>query len=510
MELQLLPFLIPFRFMIRKIFNYCRNSTATTVTGLFFILLVIGVGVRLSHAATLTSYDVTNEVTMYLDQSITTTQTTGINLSSPQLNGSNFVFATTTGGVLRIRSGNFREDIRFTGATINSTTNKVSLLGITRNLCPQVTKSYVSCGTGRAWGKGAIVELIQDARLFNLKANIDRANTFTASGAIAFVQNGSGSLQQPVYSTTTARDHNLGAIPKTGLMACSIDTGLCYDGIAGAWVARTASTVANAAIGVAGKVELPTLVMIRALTATGSTGAQNVVPVFWLVKNGSGSVSAGRVPVLNQNGVLSASFITTTSSGVLVSKTGTGLTALTATSSGFTLMTNQNGSWKASNNLGYTLKRTAGIDKIATSTGDQNFANTVVFPANSLMTGSVVRIIATGSGYNAGSSVVDHGLKLGSTELCRSDKWSYAASFERRWTINAVMTVQSNGANGKVQTDCIINEPGSDSAGKFAMTGSGSTATINTTTSNTVNVFNGNVQGTGFAWLIQLFAQFYQ
>lgn len=297
---------------MKKLFSFIGHTLiwfGDHFVGTCLTLMVIGS--MSAYAAT--SYDVGNEVQMFLDQSMTATQTTAV-LSAPQLNGTNFVFSTTTGGVIRIRSGFAREDVRYTAATVNQTTYKVTLTGLTRNLCPQVTRAYVSCGDGRRWGKGAIVELSQDARLFNLKANIDRPNVFSASGALAFT--GSGSLEPPRFATTAERDRQLGAAPTTVKMACVTATNLCYLSTGGAWTAIGNLGNANGSEIAAGIFQAATIANLKTLTSTGSTGALNVVTVNNVIKNGTGAVSAGKVPSLGSDGVLSASFFPTSISNL--------------------------------------------------------------------------------------------------------------------------------------------------------------------------------------------------
>lgn len=288
---------------------WTRESTARTLVGLCVLASLFIAGYGITHAALSTSYDVTNEVQMNLDVSITRTQTTGIILSSPQVNGVNHRFATTTGGLLRIRSGSFREDITYTSATIGSD-NKVTLVGVTRNICAQNSRAYISCGDGRNWGKGAIVELTVDARLINLKSNLDRSNIFTSSGAIAF--SGSGSLAWPTFATTAARDQALGATPGGPVRtACVTATGLCYMYIGGAWTAFGNTGVSTATESAVGTVELGTVADQLAKTITGNAGP-TVVQTQHLISSGSihginGTIYASRIPMLNASGALSAS-----------------------------------------------------------------------------------------------------------------------------------------------------------------------------------------------------------
>jgi len=364
---------------------------------------------------------------MFLDNSINGTQTTGIVLSSPQLNGAAQRFSTTSGAVLRIRYGNYREDIYTSSATINTVTNKVTLVGVTRNICPQFGRSFISCGNGRSWGKGAIVELNVDARLLNLKANVDRGNNFTASGAIAFLTNGSGSLIQPVYTTTTLRDHNLGAVPRFGMSACTSDTGLCYDGLGGAWVARGSNATANASETVAGKVQLGTILDQIAKTILGSTGAPTVVQTKYLTSSGSvhgtnDSVNAGRVLMLNSSGAISATVgglgrVNATSGALIVAQGSGAVRLITPAPNGYFLKSNGT-SW-GSGTTTVTTQVVFVASSSSTSTGatsTKNFTfdtNQYTIPANTLVAGVCYEFDAYSNYTTGGSYTVQPNIQVG-------------------------------------------------------------------------------------------------
>ena len=460
-----------------------------------------------------TSYDVHNLPQMHLNASILSTATTGIKLVADPRNGTNITIPTTSGAIFRFTQGSKVEDIYAASATVNATTGVMTLAGVIRDVCFNQARTIVGCGNGQFFSKGATVQLSVAAQLLNLKANIDRSNTFTARDGIRF--SGSGSLGQPTFATTAIRDQQLGASPASGsgLVACVVATGLCYDGLGGAWVARGANAVQNADTGVSGKVEIPTIAHMKNLTGTGSSGAQNVVPLRWLVKNGTGSVSAGRVPTLNQNGALNVSVGgtgLTTASGVLIGTNQGALGQVQATASGQVLMSNAAFVWRALPLPGVVLKRMSVVEKITPSTGDNNFTNTLTIPANTLATGSILRLVATGTGLllSGGPLISKHALKLGTTEMCRSNAWQAPSSPQRGWKIDATLTVLSTGATGKLLSDCDLADYDNQASARSL---SGSTVTINTTTSNTVNVVYTNTTGwTGRAWLNQLFVQFFQ
>ncbi len=448
--------------------------------------------------------------TMYLNIGISATQVNSIQIAAPYRNGVAVAIPAMSGAIFQFTQNAKQENIYAARVGVDPSTKIITLYGVVRDLCFNQSVSFTGCSTGQNFQKGAQILLTDDARIFNLKANVDTQNLFSSSGAIAF--SGSGSFAFPTFATVTARNQELGSTvsgPVKG--SCVTVTGLCYLSTGGAWTAITAGAGnSNASELNAGIMQISTIANLRSLTSTGSTGALNVVPNKWVVKNGTGALSAGRIPSLNQAGVLSSSFVNMAGSGVVITKSGTGLTVATATSSGYTLMTNQNGSWKPSNNLGYVLKRTSGApDKITSYTTDTNFASTVPLGVNLLSTGSVLFIHISGSGSNSTTFSRKYGLKLGSTELCRSNFYVDQATTVRRWLLDATITTSAAGATGKIMTDCKFQFPYNAAAGTISNDSSGSTVTINTTNSNTLNVFSQGSTTNGTSWLIQLFAQLF-
>lgn len=282
---------------------------------------ILGIIVTVASAAQITSWDVTNNPPMYLNVSISSTQTTGITLVALRRNNSTVTFPTTTGGVLRIRQGSFTEDISYDSATVDATTKVVTLVSVTRDICWNVFSQLTSCGNGRPFSKGASVELAIDARLLNFKANKDRANVFTAAGGITF--SGSGSISPPTFTTTAQRDTYLGASPQLSpiLVACVTDEGLCYLGIGGVWVPIGDNGTPNASTTAAGKVEEATLTEVSTQSATGATGARLFINPTATVKTSGGAGDENKIPLLDSEGKLPSGFIP---GGGLVTLTKTG------------------------------------------------------------------------------------------------------------------------------------------------------------------------------------------
>ncbi len=308
-----------FRSAVTRAFKYITKSTASTLTGLIVLSLLASAVTFYAHAATITSSDVTNEPQMFLAVPVIPAQTTGIIISTPKLNAANHAFASTTGGVLRIRLGAFVEDIHYTSATVDPITYKVTLVGVIRQLCPQVTRAYVSCGDGRSWGPGAFVELNNDARLINLKANIDRANRFSASGAMAFT--GSGSFEPPWFPTTAERDRQLGATPSGPVkMACVSATQQCYLSTGSVWTTIGDTGSSNMTTTTSGLGEVTTVTDILNKSLVGDSGAPLVITTATVTRTSTGTTQANKVPALEETGYLSGTLLgsgTPTSSTVL-------------------------------------------------------------------------------------------------------------------------------------------------------------------------------------------------
>jgi len=265
------------------------------------------------------SWIVTNEPYMFLDVSISTTQTTGIILSSPQLNGANHTFGSLSGGVLRIKSGAFYEDIYYATATIGADNRVTLATGVIRNVDPALTTTIVTAGAGRAWAKGSVVEMTVDARLLNLSVKTDSVQT--VSGAKTFtapvVVSGNGNYIAAPSMTT-------GNAPATADARAWYDStqNLWQFGQGGTIAVLGAASLADATTSVKGKSQLAA----AADTIAGTAGAV-VIPASLAVATSAGAGDSGKVPILNTSGALATSLGgtgNTSSSPNLLIATGTG------------------------------------------------------------------------------------------------------------------------------------------------------------------------------------------
>lgn len=292
-------------------FNYIRKSTLATSVGLLVIVGGVGGALAITHAAT--TYDVMNVPDMTLAVRTTTTGTTGqqkIVVNWPRRNGVQVAYPTLSGGVLEVTQNASVEHIYYSRAINNATAKTFTLTGtIIRNLDWNNCLEYVSDGAGQVFTPGAKVRLTPDCRLLNRSLHNDRSNTMTASGAVAFA--GSGSFATPTFATTAERDQQLGANPPgDSRAACVVATGLCYDYLGGAWIARTGGGGdPNATETVAGKVQLGTVKDQSGSTVTGTTGAATVLQTRYLTGIGGTASFYGRVPFLSKNGTLTGSVL---------------------------------------------------------------------------------------------------------------------------------------------------------------------------------------------------------
>lgn len=140
-------------------------------------------------AAPTTSYDVYSGDDTTLAVPLTATQTDGIILSAINRNGIDESWATLTGCVVEISQeieGEKRVELMgIGGGTVNSdSTVTLTAADIGRGGSRTGT-GFVFSGTGQKFNVGARVRLIVHHGLLNRKANIDRANSWSASQTIA-------------------------------------------------------------------------------------------------------------------------------------------------------------------------------------------------------------------------------------------------------------------------------------------------------------------------------------
>lgn len=216
-------------------------------------------------------------------------------------------FDTTAGFCIIIDSTGRYEYIYFASKAVDSTTYVTTLSSVVRGLSPQAAS--FTAGTGSTWDAGTRIFVVDYPVLWNNLAKTDVNNTFATSQTFAapLIISGTSSYAKLPELTTTQRN---ALTPTEGMMIKNSTTNLIEGYVGGAWVSLTGGTIANAANGVAGKVDIASGTEIGAGTAVDAiTGAINVIPVSQTVKTSSGASDENKIPVLNSAGLLNSGFL---------------------------------------------------------------------------------------------------------------------------------------------------------------------------------------------------------
>jgi len=433
------------------------------------------------------AWTVFNEVQMYLNKSITSTQTTGIELAAPKLNGDTYSYNTLSGGMLRVSAGSRREDIWYSSGSVNATTKVITLYGVIRGVCENDSDDIVTCNDGKSFSRGSIVELNNDARLYNWKLNINTVNVMDGSGSLR------GNTGQPHIFfrkvTKTQRDafsykgesSDAYIVPNTtkGVFQYTMDNGTTY-------IDFGSGSIINANYVTAGKVEIGTGAELLNRTLSGSTNARLVISTQSLTMTGGATYSDGYIPLLNSSGFLdvraggtgtgsnwgSGNLLKTQGTGAFVeittlnvSEGATGLSTITTgaimvgqgTNAVATIAAGASGYVITSDSHGWAGKEATMLTKMsmsestgnvgADSTTEDTLGKTFTIPANTMAPGDQYEIIGSGL-CNRASQSASLRMKLGSSVVA-----SGAITANMGYSVfNGLITVRTTGVSGAVSS----------------------------------------------------------
>lgn len=284
---------------------------ASLSSQILLMLSVIFIGITVASSANLTTTPTglqANDVSTLSAQLTAASTSLTLNPVKKWINGVKTTGCFDTGsGFILIQDSLGRTEWASFGSKVCSSANITTLSSLVRGLSP--TAASFTGGTGMAFDAGASVKVIDYPLIYNNTFKKDVSNNCTASGCLS--TSGSGSVIQSVYATATARLQQVGSNPRVGMYSCLADTGQCYDYIGGAWRSRSGSNIINAALGIAGKVEISSTGSILARTAIGSTGAENVLSSRYTTASGglSGVKKIGYVMVTENTGFASGTLL---------------------------------------------------------------------------------------------------------------------------------------------------------------------------------------------------------
>lgn len=483
-------------------------------TYLSLALLALG-GFGIAAAANPTSWTVHDVPDMTLNTRISATATTGIKINPPQLNGTNMIFPTTSGGILQVKQGTRTEQIYYSKATVDATTKVITLTGsVIRDVCWNGTTTFTSCSNGQIFTPGATVREVNDARLFNLSAHQDRPNAFTASGGVAF--SGSGSFRLPVFASAAERDRQL-PVPLNGMVVYVTADAVNYQYIGGAWTTFASGVTPSATESATGKAELATILDQISRLAAGDSGGPLVLQPKYLTSSGSihgsgSSANYGRIPILNLNGALPATMgglgqNNFSSGSVLIAQGSGAAISIPAGAANNVLLSNGRG-WKSALSPGDKLLCAITADSSnVISASLSSYDKNCVVSSGSLALGDVLNWKAEVDQNGVAGDLV---ARVGTVKIVTATGGLLGQS-NSRTNVDCFATVRAVGNQGQLQTSCSIFAHDGQTGNMVGSTSTpvaSSLLTIDTATGQVLDFQAKKVSGGGSTnKLTQLFAK---
>lgn len=337
---------------------------------------------------------------MYLNEGINETQQDDIVIAPPKLNGESIIPRAMSGAIFEFNYRGKKEDI-YTSRLIVNADNSMTLSGsVIRDLCTYTElRTFTTCNNSRSLPRGTEIRLTDNHRIFNLKADIDRANTFTGSGSLESSQTTQPFIF-PNRVTTAQRDaftYGTSSTQHPVIFNYTLGAFQGWNGTAWGTFAAAADTFVNAEENVAGKIELGTIQDHYSGSTLGVSGASTVVQTKNLTMSG-GLVFAGKAVILDSNGQIRSTallpYSANSASGVIIHSASGALRTLTGASGAVATFDARGNVIARQVEAPRTICSTTADS--STPSGDPAFAaynQTCVISANSLSAGETIEIV---------------------------------------------------------------------------------------------------------------------
>lgn len=409
----------------------------------------------------------------------------------------------SSGGFAVLQDTSRTEWISFSSTSCSSTFI-TTLTGVRRGLSP--TAVTFTAGTGMSWDAGTTFKVIDYPIVFNNALYIDRNAAMTGSGAVRCTATNQPCLFAGGFTQTQVNAFSYGTSSGLYPEIFNTTTGVRQYWNGSAWINYGSGSTVNASDTVAGKVQIISLSDLQSRTATGSTGAQDVLSARWVVKNGTGTVTAGRIPQLNQNGVISATLggngtggtLGIASGSILLFQRGSAPRPIYPSAANQAITTTDGVNWKAATLDGGIVSSAynSGPTPAFSGSSSGSLMGRLTIAANTLVVGRTYEIIASGTGTTDNTAALSMKLWFGSGTVAggnanginiRPDT-SAATNTKATWSTRVRVTVLSTGATGKFLFWATSVGLSNLTPIEYAPNNNNALPVINTTISNTLEI----------------------